>query len=141
GAHVRRRAEGEAGTGDTEDIGGLLDRARDAEVGDDGAARGPLEEDVVRLDVAMDEVELMRISERFGDVARDRECTLEGQRSLASNEGGEVLALDEGHGVIEQRVAGLSGAEHGDDARVVELGGDLDLALEALHVDAGGEVR
>jgi len=33
-----------------------------------------------------------------------------------------------------------SGVENGDDVRVLERGGDLDLALEPLGVDAGGHV-
>src|SRR5213082_3004931 len=56
------------------------------------------------------------------------------------DEGAKRFALDERHRVVEQLVAGLARAEHGDDARMMQTAGDLDLALEAVDVDAGGEI-
>ena len=44
------------------------------------------------------------------------------------------------HGVKREAVR-LAGREHGHDVRMLELGGELDLAAEAVHADAGGEFR
>ena len=82
----------------------------------------------------------VRVLERLGDVAGDGEGAIEGELALALDEGAERLALDVGHGVVEEVVAGLAGAEHGHDAGMMQAHRDLDLALEAVDVDAGGEV-
>src|SRR5690349_21812285 len=98
-----------------------------------------LDEDVLRLDVAMDDVASVRVVQRFGDVARDREGTLEGQLPLAVDEGAERLTLDEWHRVVEDEVARLPDAEDRDDPRMMKAHRELDLPPEAIDVDAGGE--
>ena len=45
------------------------------------------------------------------------------------------MSLDEGHGVVRHAVR-LAGVEDAEDVRVLELGGELDLALEAFDADA-----
>jgi hypothetical protein len=67
------------------------------------------------------------------DSLRDRQLPFAGQL------GAERLALDEGHGVVQQ-VAGPTGSEQGDDVRMLELGGELDLTAEALDVDRSGKL-
>ena len=52
------------------------DGFRDAEVADDGAATG--EEHVVRLDVAVHDAVLVRVGQRFGDVAQDADGLADG---------------------------------------------------------------
>jgi hypothetical protein len=49
------------------------------------------------------------------------------------------LSLDVGHRV-PQRSVGLAGGEQRDDVRMLQPRRELDLAPEALAVDAGGEV-
>src|SRR5882762_1440873 len=49
----------------------FADRARNAEVADDGMAR--FEQNVLRLDVAVYDVLAVRVEQRIGDVARDRD--------------------------------------------------------------------
>ena len=65
-------------------FGDALERLGDAEVGDDRGAAG--EEDVVRLDVAMDDAALVRVGERARDVAQDahRFATGSGRRARAA---------------------------------------------------------
>src|SRR6266545_866764 len=45
------------------------------------------------------------------------------------------LPGNEWHGVVEEDV-GLAGAEHGNDVRMLELGGELDLAVEPVDAHA-----
>jgi hypothetical protein len=88
--------------------------------------------DVRRLDVPMDQSAAMRFDERAGDHLED-----------ASHAGGRLgaCALDEElqrrpveqlHRVIEDSVGRVAVVVDRDRIRVLELGGDLDLALEAL---------
>jgi hypothetical protein len=51
-----------------------------------------------------------------------------------------VIPLDVGHGEPELP-GGLSGVVDGQDVRMLELGGELDLPLEALRTEGGGELR
>ena len=57
------------------------DRPRDPEVGDDRLA--VLQQDVLRLDVAVDDALPVGVVERAGDLADDARCVLERQRPFA----------------------------------------------------------
>src|SRR5262245_587665 len=50
----------------------------------------------------------------------------------------EAVAFHVGHGKPEEAVR-FPGVEHGQDVRVLEAGGELDLPLESLGPQAGGE--
>ena len=52
----------------------------------------------------------------------------------------ERLALDERHDVVEQTV-GLARVVEAQDVGVLEVGGDSDLAQEAVGAERGGELR
>ena len=98
------------------------------------------EQDVVGLDVAVDDAAFVRVGERFRDVAEDARPL---RRSAARRLGrarAQRFALDEGHRVVRESVD-LAGDEDRDDVRMLEARGELDLALEAVDVDAGGEFR
>ncbi len=72
GRHVSGRAHRHAGAGHTRHAraaAGLVDRARDAEIGEHRVAI--FEQDVLRLDVAVDDPFAMRVSERIRDLAQD----------------------------------------------------------------------
>ena len=66
--HVRRRADREPRLRQLV-AAGRADGARDAKVGDDRVPAG--QHDVLRLDVAMHHVVIVRVRERFGDLVRD----------------------------------------------------------------------
>ena len=88
------------------------------------------DEDVLRLDVAMDELDLVRRIERL----RDRLEDAQRPRRLELARHDEVLerrAANEAHG-DEQRAVDLAGLVDGDDVRVVDGRLDLALAPEAL---------
>ena len=60
----------------------LVDRAGDAEVRHDGV--GPLEQDVLGLDVAMDDAMLVRVAERVGHLTSDPQGIVERELLLAA---------------------------------------------------------
>ena len=107
-------------------------RAGDAEVGDLGGAL-LVDQDVLGLDVAVDDVALVRGAERARDLDRVGDRLGHGQPPEPADAVLERLALD----VLEDDVRAavvLAGVDHADDVRVVELGDRPRLAAEALEL-------
>jgi hypothetical protein len=129
-AHVRR------GPGDgpllRDLLRGAVDRARDAEVGEHGVAAG--EEDVLGLDVAMDHAALVRVRQRAGHLAPDPHRGLHGQPVVRAEPLAQRVALHVRHHV-EELVVGLPRIVDREDVRVLQAGGELDLAHEALRAE------
>ena len=135
--HVRGRADRDARRRDAADRHGGAERFRDAEVGDERVR--PLAQDVARLDVAVDDASRVSERERVDHVVHDARDFADAERLLPLERRAERLAVDERHRVPEE-VALLAGGQERHDVRVVELGGDLNFAAEALSIDAGREV-
>ena len=96
--------------------------------------------DVLRLEIAMDDVLLMRLVQRVHDLARDLQGVVEWQRSTRESIGErlalEVLEDEIPHAVLFPDVVKRA------DVRVVQAGDRLRFAVEALlHVGVVGEVR
>ena len=89
------------------------------------------QQDVLRLDVAVDDAVVVRVVERAGDLARDAQRVGHRQLPLAVEPVAQGLALDERHREPELAV-GLARVEHGEDVRMLQPRGEPDLALEAL---------
>ena len=91
-----------------------------------------VEQDVVRLEVAMDDASIMGVLDRLGDLLHQRRRLARGQRSV-----GDLLrqagALDEAHAEIVLVVV-LTGLVDRHDRRVLEPGGGLGLQAEPLDV-------
>ena len=98
GAHVLRRAERHPGLGHPG--AGLAGGERDAEVGDERAA--VVEQDVLRLDVAVDDAVPMGVVERARDLGGDPDGLADRQLLLAGHPVAERDALDERHHVEEE---------------------------------------
>ena len=97
------RAEREAGLGDAGPAG-VGDGEGDAEVGDH---RLPvLEEDVLRLEVAVDDAVAVGVVEGREHGQRDAEGVVDGQLLLAIEAGAERLALDVRHHVEQEPTRG-----------------------------------
>ena len=111
----------------------------------------PDREDIAGLDVAMHDAAAMRVGERFDDVVQNPNDIANRQTAAPGNRRPQRLALDERHRVVQQlaldrrAIAGGSGPstdgmrpgrQQRDDVRVLQLRGDLDLALESLAVHA-----
>ena len=116
---------------------GLLDGERDAEVRD--ARVCALEEDVLRLDVAVNDPELVRIRERIGNLARDADGVVDGELLLAVEACAQRLACHERHYIVEEPV-GTAGVEEREDVRMLESRGRPDLAEKAIGAECGAEV-
>jgi len=111
--------------------GGGRERGPDPEVGELGLAAG-IEEDVRRLQVAVDDAARVRELERLEDGLRDRvrvrelEPARQRRQPVRQRPAGEVLDRDEGGGAID-------GAAHDPhDPRVVEVEEELGLAHQAV---------
>ncbi len=127
--HVVRRAEELARGGEVGAAGGDLG---DAEVGDLGPQ--PFEQDDVgRLDVAVDDPLRVGEVERFGDLGHDVPDLVEVQRPPLRERFLQVLPFDVLHG-DEGHASGfvLTDVVHGHDGRVVQDSRGLGLADEAL---------
>ncbi len=108
---------------------GAAHRARDAEV---GHQRVPaLQQDVFRLDIAVNELVLVRIGQRIGHLARDAERLVHGQLPLPPQAVAERLALDIRHHVVEEPVR-LARIVEREDVRVPQPRRDPDLPQETL---------
>ena len=99
--HVGRGADRHAERGLGAGGGGVAQRARDAEIGDERVSVG--EQHVVRLDVAMHDPGAVRLGERIGDFAKQPDGLRNGYGALAVEPFAQGLALDERHHVVEER--------------------------------------
>ena len=134
-AHVRRSADGEAVIGDVDAVAaGGGDRGGDAEVGDDRLAL--LQQDVFRLDVAVDHLEPVGVGERAGDGTSDAKRHVERERTFALEPVAERLAAGVRHHEVQQAVT-FAGIVQRQDLGVGQAGGDPDLPQEALRLVTG----
>jgi hypothetical protein len=110
--------------------GALGGAAGEAEVGEvDGAVLS--EQDVGRFDVSVDEPARMGGVEGAGDGADDGHGPLGLEPAFLLEHRAEIGAFDVAHGDVEQPVC-LAGVEDRHDVRVIQAGGQLRLAQEAL---------
>ena len=101
GTHVVRRAHGHAGLGELL-AGRRLDRLGYAEVGDQRVAA--LQEDVLGLDVAVDDLAFVGVVQCFGGLADNPDRILDRELVLPVQPVTKGLALDERHHVIKEVV-------------------------------------
>jgi hypothetical protein len=136
GTHVARSAESESGSGEP----GAARRVhgpRDAEVGDHRVPLG--EEDVLRLDVAVDDAAPVGVGQRIRDGHGDRQGVLDGHRVPAVEQRAQRAALEVGHHVVEERIRRARVVQR-NDVRMGETGRNLDLRQEAPTPERGGQL-
>jgi hypothetical protein len=141
GGHVVGRAH--RGPGDGE-AGGRRAVAGDAEVDEvhrvGRAARVLGQQHVGGLDVAVDQVRLVRGVERRGELREDAHRPPRLERALTGEDLAEVLAVDEAH-VDEEPAVDLAEPVDRDDVLLAQARGDPGLALEAGAVVRIGRQR
>ena len=142
GAHIGQRADGVA-PGECVAARGAH-RARNAEVGHPGVVSG--QEDVFRLDVAMNDALRVCVRQCVADFECDAHRFLEWQASLALQAGPQRLALDVRHHVVTQPLGpirheeALVRRENRHDVRMTEPRRELDFPDEALAKLGGRDV-
>ena len=99
-----------------------------------------LKENVLGFDIAVDDAAVMGVGQGSGDLTEDAHGVGNGQLALAPQAITERLAAHVGHDV-EQEAVTAPGAQHGEDMRVLEMGGERHLALEPRGADFAGELR
>ena len=115
----------------------MTHRERDAEVCDERGAI--VQQDVLRLDVAVDHAVAMRVVERGADLLGEAHGIVDGQLVLAIQAIAQRLALDERHHVEEVAVR-LPRVEQREDVRMLQRRRRLDLGQEAIGANDGGEL-
>jgi len=133
--HVGRRPEEGARLGETRP----LEPVGQAEVEEPGPVRAGLDEDVGRLQVAVDEAGGVELVDGPGQLGEDVDRPLEGQLAPLQ-ERLELGALDELHDADRPPQVALEGVDPHDGAPAAGLGRELRLAREAGQVDARGGV-
>ena len=137
GGHVRRGAERDPDAGDAARAGRLAHRLRDPEVHDQGVTAG--EHHVVGLDVAVHHPLAVCVGERVRHLGKDPHHLIDREFAPLGQSVPEGDPLHVRHHVVEEPV-GLTGVEEGEDVRVLQPRGHLDLAEEAFAAERGGEV-
>ena len=98
-----------------------VEPAGQAEVGDARVALA-IDEDVVGLEVAVQDVALVGVGDGVGDLADELGRLARRERPLLAQLAGETVAVDEGHRVVGLTIQ-FAEVEQRDDARVVQGGG------------------
>ena len=108
-----------------------MQRPRDAEVGDLGIAVGG-EEDVGRLDVAMDDSLRVRVRQAAQQIGGDAESLVERERARAAKSGQQSLAVDVLGGQERHEIAVVADFVQRDHVRMLHGAAQLGLALQAF---------
>src|SRR5262249_49104320 len=108
-----------------------------AEVGDDGPAAG-VEEDVGRLDVAVDQAALVGVVQGLGDLG-DEVGRGRGGKPALPQPPGQVRPFDQVRDGETQPVGGAADVVDGDDAGVVQAGEDAGLGQVGIGLLGGSQ--
>ena len=135
-AHVGCGAHRDTGAGQRRSFraSSLLHQLRDPEVGHQGVTAG--QEDVLRLDIAMDHAVFVRVLQRVADLGRDADGVVDREWSVATEPLPQRLSFHVFH-YIEQQPVCLVGLEQWHDMGMRELRGQQDFPLEPVAPEVG----
>jgi hypothetical protein len=97
------------------------------------------DQDVRRLDVAVDDTQRVGVGEGGGDFRREPGGGLHRQRTIAAEPVAEGAPLDVRHGA-EEPAGRAAGVEERKDVGMLEPGLGADLPLEPLHTQRGAQL-
>ena len=135
-AHIRGRSQREARLGESL-APGQIQRPGDAEIGYDGALA--FQQDVLRLDVSVDDALAVGVSEGVRHLPGDVQRAVHAQLNLPPQAVPERLSTDVRHGVPELACR-IAGVEDWKNVRMLQAGGELDLAEKALGAQCRREL-
>jgi hypothetical protein len=95
-----------------------------------------LEQDILRLDVAVDHPVAVGVVEGTRNGAGDLDGGVHGELLLPLEALAQRFACDMRHGVVDE-AAGLAGVEERQDVGVLQVRGDPDLAQKPLDAEQG----
>ena len=111
----------------------------DPEVGDHRPAVGT--EHVGRLDVAVHDAVPVRVRQRAGHIAQQRDRVCDRERAVAREGVRERLALDVGHRVVQRPMRQCTCRKERDDVRMLKTRGEAHLTPEPLHAHRVAQFR
>ena len=103
-----------------------------------------MQEDVLRLHVAMDHAVSVRVLQSVRRGHRDVHRIVDRELPLARQPRTQRLAVDVGHDVEQEppvRIARLAGVEQREDVRVLEIRRDANLGEEPIRTELRAELR
>ena len=136
GAHVLRRAKRQARLRHA-CATGLLHGECDTDIRDEGMPT--VQQDVLRLDVAVDHPETVRVTQRVGHLTGNANGRIDGQLPLAVEARAQRFTGHQRHHVVQQRIR-FTGIEQRQDMRVLQLGSRAHFAEEAFAAERHPEV-
>ena len=98
------------------------------------------QENVLRLDVAVHDSLRVGIAERIGHLECHADGVVNRKLPFAIELVAEGLSLHEWHHIVKEGI-GRAGIEQAENVRMLQLGGEADLALEALAADRCAQLR
>jgi hypothetical protein len=98
-----------------------------------------LEQDVLRLHVAVHDAVTMRVAQGVGHLAGDRQRVVNGELALPSEPVAQGFPLHQRHDVIEE-AAGFTGVVEREDVGMPQPADDFDLAQESLAAEGSGDL-
>ncbi len=113
------------------------DRSRDSEIRHYRMPR--LEQDVLRLDVAMHDIMAVGVAQGIRNLARDLHCLGERELACSVEPIPQRLSFDVGHHVIQQ-TGSLARIVERQDVRVCEAGRDFDLLEKPFRAECRGQL-
>jgi hypothetical protein len=114
-----------------------LDRLGDAEVGHHRLVA--FQQNVLRLDVAVDDPVAVGITQGGGHVTGDSKPVSQGELLFPGEPVPQRFPLDVGHDVVEE-AGGFPGVEQRQDVGVIQAGGELDFAEEPVGAEHGRQL-
>src|SRR4030095_2259233 len=92
------------------------------------------QQDILRLDVAMNDALVVGVAQRIRDLSREAQCVIQRELLLPGDPVAQRLAFDEGHDVVRVAIH-LAGVDQPQDVGMLQGGGGLDFPHKPVSSD------